>query len=75
MSNSPRPLNGSEPNFLCREQMVWNRKRGVKLLKSVGGQVVEQKCNILVGLAHTKSNMAAKRENFSKKQRYPFLAG
>ena len=37
---SPRRVNGSQPNFPCRRQMSWNRIRGVRLLKSIGGQVI-----------------------------------
>ena len=32
MANSPKTLNGSQPNFPCTRQMGWNRKRGIKLL-------------------------------------------
>jgi len=62
---SQRPLKGSQPNFARRRQMGWNRKRGVKLLKSIGVRL-GQKCHFLVGSAYTKCNMAAKLGFFPK---------
>jgi len=65
MTKSPRQLNGSQHNLSRSRQIAWNRKRGVKLLKSVGVRLGD-KMSLFVGPAHTKSNMAAKRK-FSKK--------
>jgi len=57
MANSPSQLNGCQSNFPHRLQMDWNRKRGVKLLKSVGSQVKGAKnVTFLAGPTHNKSN-------------------
>ena len=60
LSISPRPLNGSPPNFPRRRHMNWHRKCGVKLLKYLGGQVGEQIC------PHYIKYSGQKREFFKK---------
>ena len=64
MAISPRLLKGSQPNFPCRWQMGWNRKHGVKLLKSIGVKL-GSKMSFLGGPAHTTANIAM-REFFKK---------
>jgi len=69
---SPRPLKESQPNFPRKQQMGWNRKRWVKVLKSVEDQVGG---SFSAGPAHIKSNMAKNEGIFLKKQRCLILVG